>query len=103
VPPETYVRSVEGTTQAAERSHGEALAYLRPLADRFTGLDVQPMAQESAHPAEDIVTTAKRLGVDLIAMATHGRTGLPHVLLGSVAEGVVRTAGIPVLLVRPTQ
>ena len=47
-----------------------------------------------------ITDTAKRLKVDLIVMATHGRTGLSHVLLGSVAERVVRTAQCPVLTVR---
>jgi universal stress protein A len=47
-----------------------------------------------------ITDTAKRLKADLIVMATHGRTGLSHVLLGSVAERVVRTAQCPVLTVR---
>jgi hypothetical protein len=40
------------------------------------------------------------LGVDLIVMGSHGRTGIAHVLLGSVAEAVVRTAPCPVLTVR---
>jgi universal stress protein A len=39
--------------------------------------------------------------VDLIVMATHGRTGLSHLLIGSVAERVVRTAPCPVLTIRP--
>jgi len=47
-----------------------------------------------------IVETAKRLKADLIIMSTHGRTGLSHVLMGSVAERVVRTATCPVLTVR---
>lgn len=47
-----------------------------------------------------IVDTAKRLKADLIVMATHGRSGLSHVLLGSVAERVVRSAACPVLTVR---
>lgn len=52
-------------------------------------------------PKEEIVRYARTHGVDLIVLATHGRTGLAHVLLGSVAEGVVRTAPCPVLTVRP--
>lgn len=52
-------------------------------------------------PYVEIVATAKRLKVDLILMATHGRTGLSHALLGSVADRVVRTAECPVLTVRP--
>jgi nucleotide-binding universal stress UspA family protein len=39
--------------------------------------------------------------VDLIVMATHGRTGLSHLLIGSVAERVVRTAPCPVLTIWP--
>lgn len=50
-------------------------------------------------PAAKIVTRARELGVDLIVMGTHGRTGLPRLLMGSVAEGVLRQAPCPVLLV----
>jgi nucleotide-binding universal stress UspA family protein len=52
------------------------------------------------HPADAIVRTAEELDVDLIIMATHGRTGVPHMVLGSVAEKVVRHAPCPVLTVR---
>jgi nucleotide-binding universal stress UspA family protein len=51
--------------------------------------------------AEEIVTFAREADVDLVAMATHGRSGLSHVLLGSVAEQVLRKLTIPVMLVRP--
>jgi universal stress protein A len=51
-------------------------------------------------PAQMIVDTAKSVGADLIVMATHGRTGLAHLVMGSVAEKVVRTAACPVLTVR---
>ena len=47
-----------------------------------------------------IVDVAKKLKVDLIVMSTHGRTGLSHFLIGSVAERVVRSATCPVLTVR---
>jgi universal stress protein A len=40
-------------------------------------------------------------GIDLIVMATHGRTGLAHVLMGSVAERVVRMSSVPVMTVKP--
>jgi universal stress protein A len=52
------------------------------------------------HPADAVVRVAQERGVDLIVMGTHGRTGLQHVLLGSVAEKVVRLAPCPVLTVR---
>lgn len=48
-----------------------------------------------------IVETAKAEGCDLIVMGTHGRRGFSRALLGSDAEAVVRTAEVPVLLVRP--
>jgi nucleotide-binding universal stress UspA family protein len=50
--------------------------------------------------AEEIVRLAEEEGVDLIVIATHGRTGWRHVAFGSVAEKVVRTAARPVLVVR---
>lgn len=49
--------------------------------------------------AGDLLDLATRLHVDLIVMGTHGRTGVPRVLLGSVAEEVVRHAELPVLVV----
>ena len=51
-------------------------------------------------PFHQIIETAKEQQVDLIVMGTHGRTSLSHVLLGSVAERVVRLAPCPVLVVR---
>ena len=50
--------------------------------------------------ADTIVEYAASRGIDLIVMGTHGRTGMAHLLLGSVAERVVRTAPCPVLTVR---
>ncbi len=49
---------------------------------------------------EQIVRLAKELPADLIIIGTHGRTGISHVFLGSVAEKVVRRALCPVLTVR---
>ena len=51
-------------------------------------------------PFHEIIETAKTQKVDLIVMGTHGRTGLQHILLGSVAEKVVRLAPCPVLVAR---
>lgn len=51
-------------------------------------------------PADTIVRLARERNVDLIVMATHGRTGLEHVVMGSVAEKVVRLAPCPVLTVK---
>ena len=53
-------------------------------------------------PFQMIIDTARDKGVDLIVMGTHGRTGLTHILMGSVAERVVRLAPCPVLVTRGT-
>ena len=51
-------------------------------------------------PGIEVIEVAKSLPADLIVISTHGRTGLKHVLLGSIAEAVVRRAPCPVLVVR---
>ena len=51
-------------------------------------------------PLESILGCQEKGGFDLIVMGTHGRTGLSHLLLGSVAEGIVRRATCPVMTVR---
>ena len=53
-------------------------------------------------PSAEIVSFAKSAGMDLVVVGTHGRTGLEHALMGSVAERVVRRAHCPVLTVRPS-
>ncbi len=52
-------------------------------------------------PFLEIIRYAKELEIDLIVMATHGRSGVSHMLIGSVAEKVVRKAPCPVLTVHP--
>lgn len=52
-------------------------------------------------PKVEIVRYARTQQIDVIVLATHGRSGLAHVIIGSVAEAVVRTAPCPVLTVRP--
>ncbi len=54
-------------------------------------------------PFVEIIRYAKEREIDLIVIGTHGRTGLNHVLMGSVAENVARKAPCPVLTVRPGQ
>jgi universal stress protein A len=55
---------------------------------------------QTGTPYQAIVDTAKALKAGLIVMSTHGRTGMKHLLLGSTAERVVRTATCPVLTMR---
>jgi nucleotide-binding universal stress UspA family protein len=58
-------------------------------------------AKEAGEPAAEIVAFARERGVDLLVLGTHGRTGIEHALMGSIAERVVRKAHCPVLTVRP--
>jgi nucleotide-binding universal stress UspA family protein len=51
-------------------------------------------------PVDEIVTHATKVSADLIVMGTHGRRGLQHAVMGSVAERVVRTATVPVMTIR---
>jgi nucleotide-binding universal stress UspA family protein len=53
-------------------------------------------------PAPKIIEVAQEMKADMIVIATHGRTGFRHFVMGSVAEHVVRTAPCPVLTIRPT-
>ena len=57
----------------------------------------------SGKPFAEIIAYAREVDVDLIVLATHGRGGLSHVLMGSTAEKVVRKAPCPVLTVRDRQ
>jgi nucleotide-binding universal stress UspA family protein len=64
------------------------------------GLAATPVLRTSTSPASEIVAYARENDVDLIVMGTHGRGGVAHFLVGSVAERVVRSAPCPVLTVR---
>jgi nucleotide-binding universal stress UspA family protein len=54
-------------------------------------------------PAAEIVNAARETGADLIAMSTHGRSGLGRLMFGSVAEAVLRHSDVPVFLLRATE
>lgn len=55
----------------------------------------------SGNAAPEILNLAAQQGIDLIVMGTHGRTGLKHFFLGSVAERVIRESPVPVLTINP--
>lgn len=71
----------------------ERLHRIQPLQ---AGLSIEHHL-EYGEPASVILAVARDVGADLIVMGTHGRTGLRHLLVGSVAEQVVRRASCPVL------
>jgi nucleotide-binding universal stress UspA family protein len=66
-------------------------------------LQAKAMVLASTSPAAAIVDYAKETHVDIIVVGTHGRGGISHLLMGSVAEHVVRNAPCPVLVVRPNE
>ena len=76
----------------------EALVQWRADAERRSGRPVRSMVHWG-DPAAEIVRHARDAGSDLLVVGTHGRTGLPRVVLGSVAERVVRLAPCPVLVI----
>lgn len=68
---------------------------------REVGLDVQEVVLEHDDIVEGILSYAEKHDIDLVVMSTHGRAGVERMLLGSVAEGVLRKAHRPVLVVPP--
>ncbi len=84
-----------------EARRNEAEEYLAPIAAalRSRGVDTS-WAIRRGRPADEILDAARESGADLIAMATHGRTGLGRLLFGSVAEAVLRHAPVPVFMIR---
>lgn len=79
--------------------------YLADLAEYLNeeGCDVTWSVEEDLDVANRIVSVARERNVDLIALATHGRTGFSRLFLGSVADAVLKRAEQPVLLVRPSE
>lgn len=80
------------------------VALARFLKDHFSDLKSGVQIHEKVElgrAEENIVERAKTEGSDLIVISTHGRTGLSHILMGSVTEKVVRHAPCPVLSIRP--
>ncbi|MBI4234165.1 MAG: universal stress protein [Chloroflexi bacterium] len=89
----TYAVGVPREVLAAE-----AEEYVETLATALRGKGYLVTTRvEFGNPAEIIVERAKTLGVDLIAMSTHGRSGLSRLLFGSVAEAVLRRSPVAVL------
>jgi nucleotide-binding universal stress UspA family protein len=96
-------------------SYGEVAAELEPegLRRRIeedlrhsaavpNGINVEYMIAEG-EPAREIIRVARERSCDVIVMGTHGRTGISHLMMGSVAEHVIRLAPCPVLTAKVAQ
>ncbi len=87
-----YVKELRESAEATLQKLVES----KPLAGKKVVRHVR-----QGQPFVEIIRYARDKSIDLIVIGTHGRTGLAHALMGSVAERVVRKAGCPVLTVRP--
>lgn len=103
--------STDVAAMAKEAQRGEpilkeldAQGYLEPLVASLKAKAVRAGARvRIGDPATEIVAAAKEINADLIAMTTHGRSGLGRLLFGSVAEAVLRGSPIPVFLLRTSE
>jgi nucleotide-binding universal stress UspA family protein len=89
--PPTYIDTLEAEMQQSLETYSRRV--------QEAGLNCDIMIVQGT-PFQSIIDAARDKQVDLIIMGTHGRTGLKHLLLGSVAEKVVRLAPCPVLITR---
>src|SRR5262249_1142162 len=95
---EGFIASHPELQRELEEAAKQALAAFVTDEDR-TGLGARSIVRASSSPALAIVEYARRNDIDLIIMGTHGRGPMAHLIMGSVAERVVRTAPCPVLTV----
>ena len=96
IPGSLWVR-LQRTTRAAAQTK------LRRLEQQVTGPNFRThTVLTEGVPSLQILRAAKRLRCDLIVLATHGRTGLAHAIMGRLAENVIRRAPCPVLAVHPS-
>jgi nucleotide-binding universal stress UspA family protein len=103
---EAYNRALDTTYAALDKEREQyrlvLLDELQPEVTRLREAGYTVRAQvDYGEPAQSIIDYVQDTGVDLVAMATHGRGGLGRLVMGSVAERVLRSVGVPVLLMRP--
>jgi nucleotide-binding universal stress UspA family protein len=98
-----YVQPLPYETYEGMRA--EAQTYLDRVAERLRarGLQVAALAESGTDPASSALERLESGGYDFVALTTHGAGGLKRLLLGSVADKIVRGSQKPVLLLRPTQ
>jgi nucleotide-binding universal stress UspA family protein len=93
-------KTLLGTIQAEiAKMANEKLSAIDRLA-QAAGVPAELLRKSNDHPWEAIIDAAKEKGCDLIVMASHGRKGVPGVLLGSQTQKVLTHSAIPVLVVR---
>lgn len=101
-----WAGTLPSVNEAAEQLRVYTQGKINEFREAHGDLDLTCLETVVAHqrvdvPSEEITRLASELEADLIVIGTHGRRGLSRLLLGSVAEGTVRLASCPVLVVRP--
>jgi nucleotide-binding universal stress UspA family protein len=97
-----YVPHISFDNLEKEIAEGAEKMMERFCADKLQNFANYEKSVVSGIPYEEIVRKAEAVNADLVVMGTHGRKGLDHMLFGSTAERVVRTAHCPVMTVRFT-
>jgi nucleotide-binding universal stress UspA family protein len=95
-----YVPHISFENLEKEIADGAEKMMARFCSENLAGFDNFETFVISGVPYEEIVRKAEESGADLIIMGTHGRKGVDHILFGSTAERVVRSATCPVMTVR---
>lgn len=96
--PEMALAPVDLLTPVVDAARGKLAELMKQVATSCPGAT---SLLEVGVPAERILAAAAAAGADLVVLGTHGRRGVAHALLGSVAEKVVRRSPVPVLTVHP--
>jgi nucleotide-binding universal stress UspA family protein len=107
-PPNEMIGMVPGATVEGETiaEHAAGVALLDRAVELLRGHGITPLdriVERAASPSDAIVSHARRGAYDLVVMGTHGRKGLSRLVIGSVAEHVLRDAPCPVLTVHLPQ
>ena len=91
--------TVSSSLADAKKSAEEKLRTLIPLRSIIHDRSTEVLVLESRDPADAIAQAAERVGVDVICLGTHGRSGIAKAVLGSVAQAILSKTKRPVLLV----
>jgi nucleotide-binding universal stress UspA family protein len=81
-----------------KKEYNIAKTYLQPINERGIQVECETLM---GSPGPTIISYANENNIDLIAIASHGHSGLRNILLGSVAEHIIRDSSLPILIIRP--
>lgn len=105
IPVEGGVVEIAGDEKELEMKKASTLAYLERIAGELKGAGIQVsyevlVADLGANTAETIIKAEQELKGNMVAMSTHARKGIGHLIFGSIAEKVMRGGSIPVMTVK---